>query len=82
MAGVDTVEMARRVIEHHDLDYEIKRGKHVKIIVFHGEAKHTLVCGSTPSDKRAMMNFFSTVRRVLISLGVAFRADSKALIFN
>jgi hypothetical protein len=82
MAGVDLVGMARRVLDHHELDYEIKRGKHVKIVVTHGERRQTLVCGSSTSDKRALMNFFSTIRAVLIGLGVIFKPDSKALVFN
>jgi hypothetical protein len=82
MAAVDVVGMAQRVLDHHDLDYEIKRGKHVKIIVRHGDKKQILVCGASSSDKRCVMNFYSTLRRVLISLGVAFLPDSKALIYN
>jgi hypothetical protein len=82
MAGVDLVGMAQRVLEHHDLTYEVKRGKHVKIVVRHQDRKHTLVCGGSTSDKRALMNFFSTIRAVLIRLGVDFKLDSKALIYN
>lgn len=82
MSGMDTVEMAKRVLHHHDLHYEIKRGKHVKIVVDFEGKKQTFVTGASTSDKRAIMNFYSTLKRLLLSLGVAFRDDSKSLIYN
>lgn len=78
----DCVEMAIRVIEHHGLTYECKRGKHAKIIVEYGGQSRVLCCGVTPSDKRGVRNFFAIVRRVLKELGVEFKADSKELIHN
>lgn len=81
MAGIDTVGMACRVLDHHSLDYEIRRGKHVKIVVEY-EGKHqTLVTGGSTSDKRALQNFYHTIKRLLSSLGVPFQ-ECKALMYN
>lgn len=82
MAGMDTVNMACRVLDHHELDYEVKRGKHVKIVVNYDGKKQTFVTGGSISDKRAIQNFFHTLKRLLTGLGVAFKPDSKALIYN
>lgn len=82
MAGKDTVGMACRVLDHHDLSYEVKWGKHVKIVVDYQGRKQTFVTGGTVSDGRALMNFYHCLKRVLLSLGVPFRSDSKALIYN
>lgn len=78
----DCVDMAIRVIEHHGLEYEYKRGKHAKITVWHDGQKRILCTGSTPSDKRGVLNFFAIVRRALKELGVEFKSDSKELIHN
>lgn len=82
MAGMDTVNMACRVLDKHELDYEVKRGKHVKIIVSYAGKKQTFVTGGSISDKRAIQNFYHTLKRLLTSLGVSFMPDSKALIYN
>jgi|GEM_PF-5363353 len=82
MAGVDTVEMAKRILDHHALDYNVKIGKHVKIVVDYKGNKQTFVCGGTTSDKRALQNFYHFIKRVLTSLGVNFLPDSKQLIYN
>lgn len=82
MAGRDTVGMAMRVLDHHGLNYEVKHGKHVKIVVDYEGRRQILVCGGTTSDIRALMNFYHSVKRLLIKLGVEFQADSKALIYN
>lgn len=81
MAGVDTVAMALRVLDHHGLDYEVKRNKHVKIVVTFEDRRQTLVCGGSTSDKRALLNFYATIRKLLMALGVPFE-DCKALIHN
>lgn len=78
----DCVSMAIRVIEHHDLEYELKRGKHAKIVIQRGDQKRILCTGVTPSDKRGVLNFFATVRRIIKELGVEFKDDSKELIHN
>ena len=81
MAGVDTVTMARRVLDHHGLDYEVKYNKHVKIIVSHAGARQTFVTGGSISDKRAIQNFYHTLKRLLLQMGVDFQ-DCKSLLFN
>lgn len=81
MAGIDTVAMAERVLKHHGLEYEVKRNKHVKITVTHGEEKQTFVTGGSVSDKRAIQNFYHTLKRLLLKMGVDFQ-DCKALLFN
>lgn len=81
MAGMDTVDMAERVLKHHGLKYEIKRNKHVKIIVQHGKVRQTFVTGGSISDKRAIQNFYHTLKRLLLKMGVDFQ-DCKALLFN
>lgn len=81
MAGLDTVAMALRVLKHHDLDYEIRQGKHIKIIVSYLGRKQTLVTGKSVSDNRAVMNFYHTLRRLLIGMGVSFE-DCKAIAYN
>jgi hypothetical protein len=81
VAGVDTVAMALRVLDHHGLDYEVRRNKHVKITVAYGDRRQTLVCGGSTSDKRALLNFYATIRKLLIGIGVPFE-DCKALIHN
>jgi hypothetical protein len=81
MAGMDTVDMAKRVLERHGLAFEVKRGKHVKIVVEHEGKKQTFVTGGSISDKRAVKNFYHTLKRLLIGMGVEFQ-DSKALLFN
>lgn len=82
MAGRDTVDMACRVLDHHGLSYTVKQGKHVKIVVDFEGRRQTFVTGGSISDKRAILNFYHTLKRLLLSLGVAFRADSRALIHN
>jgi len=81
MAGVDTIGMACRVLDFHNLDYELKRGKHVKIVVTHGTQRQILVTGGTVSDNRAIKNFYHQIKRTLLSLGVAFQ-ECKSLIHN
>lgn len=81
MAGMDTVDMAERVLKHHGLDYEVKRNKHVKITVHFGKIKQTFVTGGTVSDKRAIQNFYHTLKRLLLKMGVDFQ-DCKTLLFN
>lgn len=81
MAGYDCVGMAKRVLERHGLDYVVEIGKHVKIKIAFGAVKQTLVCGASTSDKCAIRNFYSTIRKVLIGMGVEF-VDSKDLLFN
>jgi hypothetical protein len=81
MAAKDGVKMAVRVLQHHGLDYEIKRGRHVKLVVEHAGQRRTLVTGATPSDRRATLNLYADIRRAVTSLGVEFQ-DCKALMFN
>ena len=78
----DCVSMAIRVLEHHDISFERKRGKHEKIIIEHEGQKRILCTGTTPSDKRGVLNFFATVRRTIKELGIEFKDDSKDLIHN
>jgi hypothetical protein len=82
MAGMDTVDMAKRVLDYHGLDYTVKVGKHVKIVVDFEGKKQTFVTGGSISDKRAIQNFYHTLKRLLTSLGVCFLPDSKKLIYN
>jgi hypothetical protein len=81
MAGRDTVGMARRVLDHHGLNYEVKRGKHVKIVVDYEGRKQTFVTGGTISDGRAIMNFYHTIKKLLTGLGVPFE-ECKGLCYN
>lgn len=81
MAGTDTVAMAKRVLEHHGLAFEVKHGKHVKIIVSHEDKKQTFVTGGSISDKRAIKNFYHTLKRLLTGMGVPFQ-ECKALLNN
>ncbi len=78
----DCVSMAMRVLDYHEISYERKRGKHEKIIIEHDGQKRILCTGTTPSDKRGVLNFYATVRRIIKELGVEFKDDSKALIHN
>jgi hypothetical protein len=82
MASKDTVGMAKRVLDHHALDYEVKLGKHVKIVVNYGDKTETFVTGSTVSDGRALQNFYHCLKRLLTQMGVPFKKDSKALLYN
>lgn len=82
MAGKDSLEMAKRILDHHGLNYAITRNKHYKIIVDHNGQSKTLVTGGTLSEYRAVMNFYHTIKRLLTELGVAFKGDSKKLIYN
>ena len=81
MAGMDTVDMAKRVLDAHGLAFEVKRGKHVKIVVSHGDQKQTFVTGGSISDKRAVKNFYHTLKRILVGMGVDFQ-DCKGLLYN
>lgn len=82
MAGKDSVEMAKRILDHHDLSYVVTRNKHYKIIVEHNGQSRTLVTGGSLSEYRAVMNFYQIIKRLLTELGVEFRSDSKQLIYN
>ena len=82
MAGRDTVEMAKRILKHHDVAFDVERNKHCKIRVQHDGKTRTLVTGGSISDHRAVLNFYATIKRILIELGVQFRPDSKQLLFN
>lgn len=82
MKGVDSLRMACRVLDHHDLSYTLKRGKHFKIVVKIGAKSVTLITGGTLSDRRGVENFYHTLRRILVGSGVPFREDSKTLIHN
>jgi hypothetical protein len=74
--------MAKRVLDHHGLTYEVKHGKHVKIVVDYEGRRQILVCGGTTSDNRAILNFYHSLKRLLTALGVPFQPDSKALLYN
>lgn len=81
MAGLDSVTMAKRVLDHHKLEYEVKRGKHIKIVVQHGTQRQTLVTGASLSDRRAVQNFYHLIRRLLTQMGVPFQ-ECKGLMHN
>lgn len=80
--SADCISMAQRVVEYHELDYELKLGKHAKIVITFNGQKRILCTGKTPSDKRGVLNFYSVVRKAIKSLGIAFKEDSRALIHN
>lgn len=73
--------MVERVLRRHGLEYVVEVNKHAKIKVRHGERKETIVCGMSTSDKCAIRNLYSTVRRLLIGMGVEW-TESKDLLFN
>jgi len=78
----DCVDMATRVLDHHEIQYTVERNKHFKITIDHGGVKKILCTATSPSDRRGVLNFYSVVRRTIRELGLEFKADSKELIHN
>jgi hypothetical protein len=81
MAKRDTAGMAQRVLERHGIPYEVKRGKHIKIVMTYKGERRTLVTGASVSDHRAIQNCYGDLKRLLTGMGVEFQ-DCKALLFN
>lgn len=81
MAGRDCIDMTKRILDHHGLSYEVKKGKHLKVVVSYAEQKQTIVMAASVSDRRATLNLYSTIRRLLTSMGVDF-LDCRGLVYN